>query len=183
MLWTAEGGNPVSFSTENTLADYSAVTGYDPDNPYSDQGANVRDVLKYRKSTGLLDATGKRHKIGAFVSLEPGNWQHLLEALYLFGAVGIGIQCPDSAMDQFNEGKPWSVVPGASIEGGHYIPLVAERGNLVCVTWAKLQQLTRRFFKKYCDEVWAILSEEMLNGGKSLEGFDFTQLQVDLQAL
>jgi hypothetical protein len=67
--------------------------------------------------------------------------------------------------------------------GGHYVPLVADRGNLVCVTWGRLQQMTLQFYKGYCDEAWAILSLEMLKGGLSLEGFAMTQLQIDLSAL
>jgi len=51
------------------------------------------------------------------------------------------------------------------------------------VTWGRLQQMTLQFYKKYCDEAWAILSPEMLKGGLSLEGFDITQLQIDLSSL
>jgi hypothetical protein len=188
MLWNAEAGRPVDISTENTLADYSAVTGYTSLNPATDRGTNVRDALKYRQQTGLLDAAGNRHKIGAYVALEPGNIDHLLQALYLFGAVGIGINFPDSAMHQFDKNQPWGVCHGAKVEGGHYIPLVAYRTasnkphqvDLVCVTWGRLQQMTRKFYETYCDEAWAILSPEMLKDGKSLEGFDLNQLQNDL---
>jgi hypothetical protein len=183
MLWTLEGGNPAKFTGATAIADYSAVTGYNPKDPKTDQGTDVRQALKYRTKTGLIDAAGKRHKIGAYLALEPGNSEHLQEALYLFGIVGIGIQFPESAMDQFNSGKPWSVVQGTRVEGGHYIPLVAKRGNLECVTWGRIQPMTVQFYTKYCDEAWAILSPEMLNAGKSPEGFDLVQLQSDLNAL
>jgi len=184
MLWTAEAGNPATFTAGDAIADYAAVTGYNPDDPSTDQGTDVRQALKYRQQTGVIDAAGNRHKIGAYLALEPGNVDHLLEALYLFGAVGIGFQVPQSAMDQFNAGQPWSVVHGRQeILGGHYVPLVAERGNLVCVTWGRLQQMTVQFYEKYCDEAWAILSTEMLKGGVSPEGFDQTQLLADLARL
>lgn len=184
MLWTTEARNPVTFTAENAISDYSAVTGYDPHNPNTDQGTDVRQSLQYRQQTGLIDAAGNRHKIGAYLALEPGNIDNLLEALYLFNAVGIGFVVPQSAMDQFNAGQPWSVVHGSQqILGGHYVPLVADRGSLVCVTWGRLQQMTLQFYLKYCDEAWAILSPEMLSGGLSLEGFDLAQLQADLAAL
>jgi hypothetical protein len=183
MLWTLEGGTAATFTGANAIADYSAVTGYKPSNPKSDQGTDVRVALKYRQNTGLVDTKGKRHRIGAYLALEPGNVDHLVEALYLFGVVGIGIQFPASAMDQFDAGKPWSVVAGAQIDGGHYVPLVAKRANFDCVTWGRLQQMTAQFYTKYCDEAWAILSPEMLNSGKSPEGFDLAQLQNDLAAL
>ncbi|HEY6240245.1 MAG TPA: hypothetical protein VIW78_05345 [Burkholderiales bacterium] len=180
MLWTLEGGKPAKFLGKNAIADYSAVTGYNPNDPNTDDGTDVREALKYRRKTGLIDASGKRHKIGAYLALEPGNLDHLYEALYLFGVVGIGINFPNTAMDQFNAGKPWSVVAGAENDGGHYIPLVARRTNLECVTWGRIQQVTLRFYQTYCDEAWAILSPEMIKGGKSPEGFDLDQLKADL---
>ncbi|HJZ73307.1 MAG TPA: hypothetical protein VKE51_16300 [Vicinamibacterales bacterium] len=190
MLWTIEGGQPATFTGANAIHDYSAVTGYNPHAPVdpngenpTDQGTNVRDALKYRQKTGLIDAKGTRHRIGAYVALEVGNLNQLLEALYLFGIVGIGIEFPESAMDQFDQGKPWSVVAGAKIAGGHYIPLVAYRQMLECVTWGRIQKVTSSFYSKYCDEAWAILSPEMLASGKSPEGFDLAQLQSDLNAL
>ena len=191
MMWTIEGGSPATFKGANAIADYSAVTGYNlnapPDvngNNPTDQGTNVRDALKYRQKTGLVDAAGNRHTIGAYVKVQLGNMDQLLEALYLFGIVGIGIKFPDSATDQFNAGEPWSVVPGPDPQEGHYIPLVAKRTNLECVTWGRIQQITTDFYKKYCDEAWVLLSTEMLNGQKkSPEGFDLVQLQADLTAL
>lgn len=185
MVTSAAAGSQVAFTDASILAAYSAITGYNPDDPNSDQGSNVRDVLKYRQTTGLTDAAGNVHKIGAYVALEPGNWTEMLDALYLFEAVGIGIEFPDSAMAQFSAHKPWSVVAGAKVEGGHYVPVVGRPGAAqgLCVTWGATQPFTRKFYEKYCDEAWAILSPEMLSGGKSLEGFDLAQLQSDLSAL
>lgn len=183
MMWTKEGGVPVPFSTENTLGDYTAITGYNPNDPNTDQGTDMEVAAKYRRTTGLLDANGNRHKVGAYLDLKPGDLNEHLLAAYLFGAVGIGIQFPGSAMDQFNAGKPWSVVKGAKVEGGHYIPLVAHRKNLVIITWGKTQEMTTGFFKKYNDESVVYLSEEMLVAGKSPEGFNVAQLQADLKAI
>jgi hypothetical protein len=184
ILWNAEHGKPTNFTDEAVLSDYAAVTGFDPRTGANDDGTVVLDALNYRRHTGIVDAQGDRHKISAYVALEPGNWHHLLAALYLFGAVGIGIEFPNSAMAQFDRGKAWSVAPGAKNEGGHYIPLVAKRGNyLDCVTWARLQAMTKAFYTKYCDEAYAILSPEHLAGGRTLEGFDLPSLNHDLSLL
>ena len=187
MQTSAAAGKQVTFTLDAVLAAYSAVTGFDPhagpsgDNP-TDKGSDVRKVLKYRAATGLVDTAGASHKIGAYIALEPGNWTELLDALYLFESVGIGIEFPGSAMDQFNAHKPWSVVAGARTEGGHYVPVFARptASSALCVTWGAPQRFTRTFYEKYCDEAWAILSPEMLSAGKTLEGFDLTQLQADL---
>ena len=65
ILWTTETGHPATFTDASVLSDYSAVTGYNPDDPNSDQGTDVRTYLKYRAKTGILDGHGARHKSGA----------------------------------------------------------------------------------------------------------------------
>ena len=185
MLWTgAASGSPAWFTDQCVLSDYSAVTGFQQDYPTTDNGTCVLDALKYRVNTGILDANGNRHKLGAFVALEPGNFDHLLAAMFLFGAVGIGINFPSTAMEQFNNGQPWDIVPDMMNDGGHYIPLVAKRGYLLnCVTWGKIQPMTNAFFSKQCDEAYAFLSPEYLAAGKSPEGFALADLQADLRAI
>jgi hypothetical protein len=186
MLWLTEAGVAIigKFDGTTALADYSAVTGYRQDDPDTDRGTNVRTALNYRRKTGLVDKQGKRHKLAGYVRLEPGNKSHVKEAIHLFDAVGIGIAFPDSAMDQFNNDQPWAVVPGPTPTEGHYIPLIGyDTKYLYCVTWGKVQKMTWEFFEKYCDEAWALLSQEFLTQGKSSDGFNFDQLKKDLQAL
>jgi hypothetical protein len=188
MILTTEGGHPATFTTASVVGDYSAGTGFDPNagppgsNP-TDKGSDVREVLGYRRSTGIADADGKRHKIGAYVKLEQGNLNQLYQALYLFQVVGIGVEFPATAMDQFHAGKPWDVVDGAKIEGGHYIPVVARRDLIEVVTWGALQGMTEAFYTKYCDEAWAYVSEVDLQNGRDPEGFDLAQLRADLAGL
>lgn len=186
MLWTAEGSNQAAtFTAANTISDYSAITGYNPNDPNSDQGAQIRNVLSYQLKTGMIDASGKRHKIGAYLQIDQTNLNEVLEAAYLFSVVEIGINFPDSAMTQFNQGQPWTVVPGATIEGGHDVPIVGYDGtDLYVVTWGKLQKMSPDFFATYCEEAWVKLSPEFLNGqGVSPEGFNLAQLQADLAAI
>ncbi|WP_088187524.1 hypothetical protein [Desulfosporosinus sp. FKA] len=186
MLWSAEGsGTPAQFTAQNALSDYSAITGYNPNNPNSDQGTVIRDALDYHRNTGMIDATGKRHKIGAYLSLDITNFSEVLEAAYLFGVVKIGIQLPSSATSQFTQSLPWTVVEGSAIEGGHDVEIVGYDGSWIyVVTWGKVQKMSVEFFQKYCDEAWVALSTEILNGnGLSPEGFNLAQLQADLDAL
>jgi len=39
------------------------------------------------------------------------------------------------------------------------------KGNIVVVTWGKIQLMTPRFYTKYCDEVVAYVSDEALLAG------------------
>jgi hypothetical protein len=187
MLWNKEANKTASFNDNVVLGDYSAVTGFKKGDPKTDQGTDVQVAASYRRKTGVLDASGKRHKVAAYLALSLGNVDQLMQAMYLFGAVGIGFKFPNSAMAQFNAGKPWDVVPGPAPTDGHYVPGVGRdaKGNLVVVTWGKLQLMTPRFYKKYCDEVVAYVSDEMLvpPTDVTLEGLNLTQLMKDLGAL
>lgn len=183
MMWNREASREVEFTNQSVLSDYSAVTGFNPNDPSTDQGTDMQEAAKYRQKVGLLDANGQRHKVGAYLALSRGNVDEHIVASYLFGAVGIGILVPSTAMQQFDAGGPWDVVAGSQIEGGHYIPLVARRGMFVAVTWSRLQPMTDAFFARYNDESIVYLSEEALTGGKSPEGFDLEQLNADLNAI
>lgn len=174
------------FTGRVIVEQYSAYSGYDPSTGANDEGSSVRDVLEWRRTKGLRDATGKVHKIGAYVALEPGNLQHIIEAAWLFEAVGIGFEVPSSAEQQFAESKPWSVVHGgAPIVGGHYVPVVGRPvpGELACVTWARRQTMTDQFFETYCDEAWAYVTAERINAvtGRSYEGVDERHLEEYLR--
>lgn len=175
------------FTGRVVVQQYAEYSGYNPTTGDNDNGSAVRDVLNWRRTKGLRDANGNVHKIGVYVALETGNLQHIIEASYLFECVGIGFQVPESAEQQFGEGAPWSIVPGAQIEGGHYVPVVGRpaAGMLAVVTWAKRQLMTDQFFERYCDEAWGYVSGERINAvtGKSYEHFTGAELEQYLKAL
>src|SRR6185312_10072653 len=187
MLWNKEAGNTVGFSNKAVLGDYSTVTGFDPRDPKNtDKGTDMQEAASFRRKKGVHDAAGARHKIVAYLALRPGDFDQLVLAMYLFGAVGIGFKFPTSAMAQFNAGKPWDVVAGAQLTGeGHYVPGVGrdKKGNLVVVSWGRLQLMTKSFYAKYNDESVAYVSSEMLKDGTTPEGLKLEQLLEDLDAL
>jgi hypothetical protein len=175
LIFNVEGGKPVSFTDNKVIADYHTICGS------GDPGCDVRTVLGYRQKTGIHDANSNSHKIAAYTSLDIDKDEIQL-AVYYFSAVGIGIQFPSFAMDQFNNNQVWDVqTSNATIEGGHYIPIIGyDSTYLYCVTWGQIQPLTYAFFNKYCDEAWCLFSLEELKNGISVEGFNQTQLQTDL---
>lgn len=179
------GAEPVKFTPANALADYGAVTGFDPQTGEGDNGTDPREAFKYRQKKGLIDATGKRHKIAAYVSVPVSSLKKIAEATFIFDAVGIGFEFPGPAMEQFNNGEPWDVVQGAQIEGGHYVPIVGkpEVGDLAVVTWGRRQVMTEAFFKKYVVEAWAFITEESLNAKthRNWGGYNWEDLQKALQ--
>lgn len=184
MVWDAESKGPVSFTNAACLDNYTQITGFDVNNPDSDQGTQLSDLAKYWQNTGIVDANNVRHKIVAFMSIQPGNLNELWTATYLFGSVGLGFALPDSAMDQTKAGQVWDVVPGATIEGGHYVPCFGRKdGIAVGVSWGNPQGFTEAFFKEYNNQGFVGLSEEMLVNAKSIDGFDDAYLRKALTQL
>jgi hypothetical protein len=186
MLWNHLAQHDVFFSDSAALSDYTAVTGFDPTDPNTDQGANVRDVMGYRKNTGMVDVSGHRHKIDAYVSIDPKDWDLLLECIWTFGAVGIGFEFPDTAFDQFNSEQVWDLVTPYNIEGGHYVPVVGSpnpTSEATCITWGKRQVFTKSFYEEFNDESWVPLTQESLLPASNVRHINWTKLSQMLSSL
>jgi hypothetical protein len=180
-------GVDVRFTGRNAIDDYSAVTGYVLGRDSTDQGTNVQDALGYRRNTGLVDADGRRHKILAYVSIDPSDFGLMIRCAATFGFVGIGFEVPESIWAEFDAGRPWTVHSGSPIEGGHYIPIVGSMDpatRATAITWGRRQELTKEFYEKYNDEAWVVVTDEMIRAdGKGIHGFDLDQLKADLASL
>ena len=182
MLWSLEGGTPRQhFATHNVLSDYAAATGFDPTKPDTDQGSDVQAAAAYRQKVGIVDMQGVRHKIKAYVAITPGNLSQLALATWLFGAVGIGVNLPAVADQQFDAGMPWDVDLSSNTIGGHYVPCVGRDadGNFVVITWGKLQRVTPTFLHTYMDEAVAYLSQDILNKSTHLSPENFNEALLD----
>jgi hypothetical protein len=176
----------VNFNDAAVAQNYHEITGFNPDDPSTDQGTDVHDLYDYRKTTGIVDADGNRHKIIDYAGLTPGDFDELLIALSLFDMVGIGIQVPDYAETQFEAGEPWHLVQGRhSIEGQHYIPIVGAQSTSVAdlYTWGAKTGIGAAFYSAMNVVAVVALTEELLTGDKTPEGVDFKRLAADLPAL
>ena len=188
MEWTANAGKKMVTPTDKQIvAAYSAITGYNPTTGANDNGAVEIDVLNFWRQSGIAG-----HKIGAYVALEPANHSHIMDSVYMFEGCYIGLQLPISAQDQVKNHQTWSVPPGGATGdgkpgswGGHAVPVVAyDSRGVTVVTWGALQTMTWSFWETYCEEAYAILSNDYLNGKmQAPAGFSLAQLQADLADL
>ena len=178
--WTTDAGDPVVVPDAAIVAAYSAVSGYDPRTGKGDVGATEISVLNYWRQTGIGG-----HTIRAYAALTPGNLDHVRDAVSLFGNCYIGLLLPLSAQTQ----ALWSVPPGGAVGqgapgswGGHAVPVVAyDAEGLTVVTWGALKRMTWQFWSAYCDEAYALLSDDFLTAGETPAGIDLASLQQDLQ--
>jgi len=174
-------GQTLTVTDADVLALYSAVTGFDPADPSTDQGAVCQDVLEYWQKHGFLG-----EKILAFAKVDLTDLTEVRQAIALFGQIYTGFNFPDTAMAQFDASQPWDVVKGARIEGGHCVTIGAyDSDGFECVTWGKTQKLTTAFFKRYFDEAWVIIDTDFVNTqtGKDFQGLDLYTLGQDFAAL
>jgi len=182
MLVTAHTGSIVVPPTADVIAMYSAITGYDPATGANDNGAAISDVLNYWQTTGLSG-----HKILGWVQMDQTNLTAVKQAIYLFGGVDLGVNLPNSAMDQTNANETWDVVADdGGIDGGHSIPLFGYGSvGTNCVTWGQRQEMTWEWFSKYCDECYAVITQDWINkaSGLAVNMLNIEELNADLQEL
>lgn len=184
MLWYAERNAPVRFTRDNVLLDYSVSTGFVPNKPETDVGTDMSLFASYWRHNGILDGDGRKHRLAAYLRLDVNGLTEINEAAYFFGAVGIGVQLPETAQDQFNAGVPWDYIRGSNNAGGHFVPLVGFDGTYYyVVTWGRVHPVTPAFLRAYLDEALAYLSDDQVAGGLSIDGFDMGQLQTDLDII
>jgi len=180
--WTTDVGDPVIVPDATIVAVYSAVSGYDPKTGQHDVGANELKVLNYWRQQGIGG-----HTIRAYAALEPGNLDHVRDAVFVFGNCYIGLALPLSAQTQ----EIWSVPSGGTAGqgapgswGGHAVPAVAyDPQGLTVVTWGALKRMTWDFWSAYCDEAYALLSDDFLTSDKTPAGIDLALLEQDLAAV
>ena len=175
----------VEFTTENVVSDYTAVTGYNPEIGF-DPGTDMSDACEYRRTMGIVDDKGARHKIDAYVRLDTGDFTDLKIAMYLFGAVGIGLLMPENAQEDFHQKKKWDVRDtNKDIAGGHYVSGcgIDDNGDIVIMTWGGYQRMTEAFYRKYNDETACYFSVERTVNKVSPEGFHAEKLIADLRHL
>jgi hypothetical protein len=171
-------GTPL-FTNRCVLGDYAAVN---PEDKSYTGGTDLQTYMAYRQKTGILDASGMRHKIDMYTAIEQGNVDQLLLALHVCGAVGVGVLLPDNADRQFRMNAPWSVQPNAPGRDGHYISLVGfDESCLIFVSWGRLQRATPEWVSAYVDEGVAVLSRERLEAKALTDGDGYKQLLDDFK--
>ena len=151
MLWAAKHGRTLPDPTLTQVLDaYSKITGYQEGHPDTDKGADLLSVLKYWQQKGIAGQT-----IGAFAEVLPRDVQTLKWTIATLDLAYVGLQ-----------------LPAAVIYTGY-------RGDdsFTCVSWGRIITVPMAFHKAYCDEAYAIIAPDRLDGRTE------TPSQLDTKAL
>lgn len=183
MLHTANCGRIFIPHETDVIGAYALATGYDPSQPSTDQGAVEVEVCDFMKDHGISG-----HKSSGWANVEPTNLDHIKWAVQLFGACRLGVNLPQSAMNDTAAGSPWGTGHGgayADILGGHDVPIVKyDKDLFYIVTWGKLQAVTPAFLNEYCDEAHAEVYEDWVNDtGVAPSGFRLDALLANLSLI
>lgn len=179
--WSAHTEGEISPADADILAAYEAVGGYKPGDPSTDGGAAITDFLAWWQQNPLAGKT-----IAAWAAIDPTDQTKIKQAIHLFGGIDIGINVPQSAIEQFNAGQNWEVDESSPIVGGHSICVFGYGSQgCACITWGKIQYMSWDFFFAYCDEAYAIITPDWISAAtnKTPGGFDLNALNSALAAL
>jgi hypothetical protein len=182
----ANTGNPVTSTTAQALALYSAVTGFDPNDPDTDQGTVLADLLTYIQANGveMTDSTGKTVTIEVVgsASLDISSVAQMRYAGYTFGGNYLGINCPQQCESDLTN---WNFGPGLTIAGGHCISQPGEgAGGGQIISWGQQIPASTEFLLSYLDEAYCVITKAWLNAQeKTPTGLDLNGLLAAMKAL
>jgi hypothetical protein len=184
--WTCyASGTEALFGDDQVQAVYSRVGGYVPGDESTDNGCVMQDVLADQRSHGMVDASGKVHKVAGYAAFgNPADEVLLGQVLDVFGSVYVGINVQQQMETEFGDGQPWTWDPSAEVVGGHAVCLQRRLGSgsapLEYVTWGALQPATTDFQAHAAEEAWAVVTQDWVRAnGTTVEGLDLQQLLAD----
>jgi hypothetical protein len=148
---TGNSGNGLfSYTVQQTEADYSSLTGFNPNDPNTDQGTDPTQDLNWRVKVGYADGS----KDAGWALVDATNKAEVMYAISTFGNLKMWFGIPNSIVQNLpgSSGFVWDVAAGAADQNnGHcigscgYNPIkfvgVTAQGLLV-MTWGMLGIVT-----------------------------------------
>jgi hypothetical protein len=182
--WTSQNGIAVTFTTDQVIEIYKILTkkangvAYDPNDPSTDTGLVLLDLLNYWRNEGFFG-----HKIGAFAKVNHKDIRECRLTVELFGCAFTGVSLPQVSLD--NVGSLWDDTSGL-IAGGHCMTAgksdIAD--GLTFATWGRRQPATWPWTMTSVDEAYALFSQEWVDGSRPApNGLDISKLRAYLVAL
>jgi hypothetical protein len=149
---TGNANTLYSYTRDQTVADYSAITGYDPSDPNTDQGTDPIAALNYRVQRGYADGS----KDAGWALVDCSNKAEVAYAINTFGNLKLWFGIPGSIANNLPSasGFVWDVSAGAAdTQNGHCIgscaygvssilAVAVTAQGVVVMTWGMLGLVT-----------------------------------------
>jgi hypothetical protein len=191
------GAKPFLYSTAQIVGLYSAIGGYLPGEPNTDQGCDEQTALNYWENNGALppkttDPTGA-HKIAGWMTVNAKDPTEVRTALWLFENLYFGIELPDQWINPMPKasGFTWDTAGKSDPNNGHCVAGVGYTSKGVVIdTWGMTGTLTDAAIAKYAvqasgGELYTVVSLDGIDKAteKAPAGFDWSQLIADFDSM
>jgi hypothetical protein len=186
---TGNASNLFTATDQQITADYTAIGGYVPGKPNTDNGCDEVTALNYWCQNGFADGT----KGLGWLVVDPSNQQEVAAALYLFENLFLTMDLPDEWVSPMPSGSgfTWDVAGAPDPENGHAVAGVGYGPNGVTIdTWGLLGTLTWNAISRYCASsngggLYVMLTPDQLKKGqtKAGNGVDWSALVTDFNSM
>jgi hypothetical protein len=179
------------FTDAQITALYSAIGGYVPGDPSTDNGCVITDALAYWATKGLLPDGS--HKIAGYLAIDGTDKQEVQTAVEIFENLDFGIELPDKWVSPMpsSSGFVWDVAGAADPDNGHSVlgfsydelgVLPSTWGMVGHITWAAIAEYTEQ---QNGGELYTVISQDQLSKAQARtpRGIDWTQMVADFESL
>jgi hypothetical protein len=186
---TGNAGDLFQATSAQIIKDYSAIGGYVPGDPNTDNGCDEVTALNYWQAHGFADGT----KILGWLAIDPSNLNEIMQAMYLFENLMFGVELPDAWISPFPSGSgfTWGAAGAPDPDNGHCVVGVGYNTNGVQIdTWGLIGTMTWAAVQQYCaqsagGQLFVMITPDQLAAGQSKapNGVAWTDLISDFDAL
>jgi hypothetical protein len=186
---TGNAGSLFIATDDQIIKDYSAIGGYDPADPSTDQGCDEPTALNYWVQSGFANGT---RPLG-WVSVDATNRDELAAALFLFENLYFGAELPDAWINPVPTANKftWDVAGPPVEDNGHCVIGVGYTDAGVTIdTWGLLGTVTWGALSKYFTPAangaaYVLLTPDQLAKGQTRapNGVNWPTLIADFDAI
>jgi hypothetical protein len=186
---TGNAGNLFTASNQQIISDYSAIGGYNPNDPNTDNGCDEETALAYWTNNGFANGT----RLAGSLSVDPTNQAEIAAALWLFENLIFCIELPDAWISPFpsTDGFTWDIAGSPDPDNGHSITGIdLASGGILIDSWGMKGTLTYKAIAKYCSQsaggsLNVVLTPDQLAKGmtKAPNGFEWADLINDFDSI
>jgi hypothetical protein len=187
---TAGAGNEFVFNDDQITTLYSAIGGYVPNDPSTDQGCDEVTALNYWENNG---APAGENQIAGWLAVNGNDPVEFRTALWLFENLYFGIELPDAWVNPMPSapGFVWDAAGPPDQNNGHCVVGVGYTSEGVTIdTWGMLGLITNAAIAKYATphahgDLYTVISQEAISKAsqKAPNGFDWSQLVADFDSM
>jgi hypothetical protein len=167
---TGNAGSAFHATSAEITADYSAIGGYVPGDPSTDQGIVLSDALTYWQTHGFANGT----KLLGSLEVNATNQAQAMAALWLFENLYLGLELPDTYTNPFPSGNGFTWGPGTPdpSQGHCIIAYGYTPTGLLIDSWGLKGTLEWNAFEVLCaasagGEAYVLLTPDQLAKGAS----------------